>query len=483
MSLPHPRVPIRTTTFDHEAWIRAKQQREQPLGEHIACPPPPKPSPPSTLLANPRWQTDVVTFCSHIARDPVLGRAQITQIQNRKSRRLPTLHEYLLLFFSIGRRRFVARVDYSSRTARVEKEAPLSGLGLSSKQQVTVYHVPLEGDAAPWFEDDGTRGSELVAALTTWSALGASGMGFVSHHLSTVQEMSSSQGLRLQDVARLVEAVILESPRHYFKAASSYVTCRSTLGVIYHCFPHDFACSLGEERELVPASTLEEPAWASLLRWYFPFTAVALVLYAIAVIAIHVWVGRLVGSPQRGNVLEVAPKCMRDPTAPECDIISVVDPVWKSALRLVLHLALDLPFPLGLLHTWLASLELGMDGLMKRVTARYLNQEFESSEDKTIVKTWLGTFSRPWFNFVAGSCLGCVTGLALFLGILLGHGVFAILLFVVCITLGVNYLLPALDDSEPVAEQPDDGLPLEDRETLIVSSSEPGPSSSSMGEF
>ncbi|KDN39791.1 hypothetical protein RSAG8_08583, partial [Rhizoctonia solani AG-8 WAC10335] len=250
MSLPHPRVPIRTTAFDHEGWIRAQQQ--------VACPPPPKHSPPSLLLAHPRWQTDIVTFCSHIARDPHLGRAQITQIQNRKSHRLPSLNEYLLLFFSVDQRRFVARVDYSTRASTGQKEAPLSGVGLSSKQQVTVYHVPLEGDATPWFEDDGMRGSELVAALTTWSSLGASGMGYVSHHLATAQEGTSSQGPGLHDVARLIEAIILESPTHYFKAASSFVTCRSTLEVIHTCFPRD-----GRVRWEKSTSWCRRPCWKS----------------------------------------------------------------------------------------------------------------------------------------------------------------------------------------------------------------------------
>ncbi|CEL54911.1 hypothetical protein RSOLAG1IB_07403 [Rhizoctonia solani AG-1 IB] len=347
-----------------------------------------------------------------------------------------------------------------------------------AKQRVTVYHAPSEGDASPWLEADGTRGSELVASLITWSSLGASGMGCVSHHLTTARESSSGHGPSLHDVARLVEAIVLESPTSLFKAASSYVTCRSTLLAIHNCFPHDFACSLGEERDLVPASMLEEPAWASLLRWYFPFTAVALVFYILAVIVIHVWVGRLLASPRGNRVLDLAQKCMRDPTAAECELLNVHDPVWRSALRLVLHLVLDLPFPVGLLHTWLSSLELGMGALVKRVSARYLNEMFEPREDETTVKTWFGTFSRPWFNFITGSCLGCVAGLALFLGILLGHGVIAILLFVLCIVFGVNYLLPALDDSEPASEQPDDGLQLVDCPSPIVRSSEPGPSSS-----
>ncbi|ELU39633.1 hypothetical protein AG1IA_06337 [Rhizoctonia solani AG-1 IA] len=404
MSLPHPRLPARTTTFDYEGWMQARQEHKN----HVVCPPPPKPSPPSsTFLANPRWDTDIVTFCSHIARDPHLGRARVTQIQNRKSRRVLSSHEYILLFFSIGQREFVVRVDGSVKSGPFEKEqAPLSVGG--TRQRVTVYHVPTPGDGAtttataPWFEQDGKRGSELVASLTTWSSLGASGVNFVSHHLATAREGSSGQGPSLHDVVGLVETVVLERP-------ASYVTSRSTLLVIYNCFPHDFACSLGEEEELVPASMLEEPAWASLLRWYFPFTAIALVLYFLAVIVVHVWVGRLLASPRGNRVLDAAQRCMRDPTAPECELLNVHDPAWKSALRLMLHLVLDLPFPVGLLHTWLSSLELSMGTLVKRVSTRYLNESFESGE--------------------------------------------------------------------PASEQPDDGLPLVDRPSPAVCSSEPGPSS------
>lgn len=29
MTVPHPRAPIRSTTFDHEGWIKAQQQRQR----------------------------------------------------------------------------------------------------------------------------------------------------------------------------------------------------------------------------------------------------------------------------------------------------------------------------------------------------------------------------------------------------------------------------------------------------------------------
>ncbi|KAB5590361.1 Transmembrane protein [Ceratobasidium theobromae] len=484
MTLPHPRLPARTTTIDHEGWVRLQQQRQEPAIEsslvvgYVACPPPPKLSPPSVLSAHSSWQTDIVTFGSQTARDPLLRRAHVTEIQNRKSRKLPHLQEYLLVLFSAGQREFVARVDLACRSwfrgdvKRPEVGVPFSGLGQVSRHQVTVYRV--EGGATPWFDDDGSRGSELIAALSTWSSLGASGMTLVSHHLSTARETSSG-GPKLSDVCRLIEAVVLESPSHYFKTASSHITCRSTLLTVHTCFPHDFACSVGEERRLVSVSTLEEPAWSNLLRWYLPFTSVALVAYVIAVIAIHIWVGRMLASngntQRRMDGLEAAKKCMRDPAAPECLLLEATESVWKNALRLMLHLALDLPFPIGLLHTWLMSIEMQTNKLVKGISARFLNEQWDSS-DETTVRTWLGTFSRPWFNFVVGSFLGCFVGLVLFLGILLGHGVIVLLLFVFCIVLWVNYMLPSLDEGEPTSEQPDDGLPLVDCESPVVRISE-----------
>jgi hypothetical protein len=157
-----------------------------------------------------------VSPSSHIRHDPLLRRAHITEIQNRKSKQLPYLQEYILLFFSVGQRQFVARIDYpthsspSAKQAHPEAEALLSSLGgqTTSRQQVTVFHVT--EDATPWFED-GRRGSELVAALTTWADLGADGMTFVSHHLSTTRDGFSGRP-SLHDVCRLIEAVVLEAP-------------------------------------------------------------------------------------------------------------------------------------------------------------------------------------------------------------------------------------------------------------------------------
>ena len=471
MTIPHPRAPIRSTTTDYEGWMRLQEQRRselQPVSESspaeqalAVCPPPPKPSSPSVLLTHSRWQTDIVTFCSHIARDPLLRRAHVTEIQNRKSRKLPYLQEYILLFFAVGQRRFVALVDHGAWFRRGAKNPePLLSQSSMCRQQVTVYHVQDGEDAAtPWFEDDGSRGSEFVAALSRWSDLGASGVTVVSHHLSTARDAYSGQGPSLHDVCRLIEAVVLEAPPSCFKTASSYITSRSVLLVIRDSFPHDFACSIGEERELVPASSLEEPAAASLLQWYLPFTLIALAFYIAAVAGLHLWVSGLITT--KSGLLDTVDRCPPDSTPLECSSSGTSTVAWKNALKMMMHLLLDLPFPAALTYTWLASIDLQMNGLVKRISARFLNEESDFSDTSAVVKTWVGTFSRPWFNFVVGSCLGCVLGLALFLGILLGHGVLVMLMLVIFLALAVNYALPQLDDEE-IESEPDNELPLLD---------------------
>lgn len=206
------------------------------------------------------------------------------------------------------------------------------------------------------------------------------------------------------------------------------MAARSSLLVVQRCFAHEFACQLGEERDLVPAAALEEPAWSCLLRWYPLFASAALLLYIMAIVALHIWVAYILGSgaskPSLGNrvgVLEAAEKCMSNPSAPECQLPEVSATTWHNALRLMLHIVFDLPFPVGLLHTWLSSKELQIVGLVKRVSGRFLNNGSEIGEDSFMVKTWFGTFSRPWFSFAVALGIGCLVGLGGCFGCVLLH--------------------------------------------------------------
>lgn len=68
---------------------------------------------------------------------------------------------------------------------------------------------------------------------------------------------------------------------------------------------------------------------------------------------------------------------------------------------------------------------------------------------------------------------------ALFFGILLGQGVLALVIFVICIGLAANYSLPPLDSGEEMPEGPEDGVQLLDCESAPIVPEPPmaGPSS------
>lgn len=182
------------------------------------------------FLANSTWRTDIVTFCRYVERlidlvfieilcshariDSVLGNARITHIQARKSRRLPFLHEYLLVFFTAaGDQRFVMRIDRLGKvgfTSAGIQDQPIAGTNVAI-QEVGVYHVQDShnalGDEGPWLEMDGIWGSHPVATLVTWEHMGIENP---SHHVRTAA--GGPQRPRLRDVSRLLEAILLEMP-------------------------------------------------------------------------------------------------------------------------------------------------------------------------------------------------------------------------------------------------------------------------------
>jgi hypothetical protein len=77
-----------------------------------------------------------------------------------------------------------------------------------------------------------------------------------------------------------------------------------------------------------------------------------------------------------------------------------------------------------------------------------------------------------WTRYIEPLALPTLTdrprSAALYLGILLGYGVIVLLLFVISVALLVNYMLPSLDEGELTPEEPDDGVPLLDRETPVI---------------
>lgn len=113
---------------------------------------------------------DLNTYCSQLRIDPDLGGARITHIQARKSRRLPFLHEYILVFFAISKsQRFVLRIDrldkYGSTSVGWRQDITPN----TAIQEIGVYHVQdaqsgIDSSDGAWFAMDDRWGSDPIAA-------------------------------------------------------------------------------------------------------------------------------------------------------------------------------------------------------------------------------------------------------------------------------------------------------------------------------
>ena len=89
--------------------------------------------------------------------------------------------------------------------------------------------------------------------------------------------------------------------------------------------------------ELVPSSSLAEPVWAGILRWYLPFVVVFFAIYVPLVILVRAYIALAI----------------------DCRILdtcaSTVDSS-VSAFRYSLHSIIDVPLPVGLMHAYMTAL-------------------------------------------------------------------------------------------------------------------------------
>ena len=82
-------------------------------------------------------------------------------------------------------------------------------------QEVGMYHVQdsqigIDSPDGAWLAMDGRWGSHPIATLATWKAESERG-GHVSHHVQTAVDTCRASP-RLEDVSRLLEAILLEMP-------------------------------------------------------------------------------------------------------------------------------------------------------------------------------------------------------------------------------------------------------------------------------
>ncbi|KAF8607113.1 hypothetical protein BDV93DRAFT_603777 [Ceratobasidium sp. AG-I] len=360
------------------------------------------------FLANSIWRTDIFTFCSHARLDAVLGSAQITHIQARKSRRPPFLHEYILVFFTAaGNRRFVLRIDRLGKIGSGPSGWPLGwctgrhGVAANTAiQEVGMYHIQdsqigIDSPDGAWLAMDGMWGSHPIATLATWKAESERG-GHVSHHVQTAADMCGA-GPQLEDVSRLLEAILLEMPTYHLTTTNCYLMTRSSLLLMQRCYPSAFACHLGAmSDELVPSSSLAEPVWAGILRWYLPFVILFFLFYIPLLICFHVYIGRLVNC----HALD------------DCVQRSVV-PRPLSAFLHSLHSIVDVPLPVGLMHAYMTALEQEMNDLVVRLSVRFLDAAHPAREGAPGATPPFETLiNGAWTTLLAWCALGI--GFAIF---------------------------------------------------------------------
>ncbi|CAE6402233.1 unnamed protein product [Rhizoctonia solani] len=378
----------------------------------------------------------------HTRLNPALENACITQIQARKSRRLPFLHEYLLVYFSTGSgQSFVVRIDRLGKVGLSSIGEGGRSTGVASNtaiQEIGVYHIQgsqsgIDSDDTPWLARDGTWGSKSVATLVTRHP-----QMHISHHLQTAAE-NSSRHPTLGDVSRLLEGVLLEMPTYHLTTANCYLMTRSSLLLLQTCYPHSFECYLGESLgEAVTPSCLAEPVWTGLIRWYLPFAMIFLLVYIILLVTTYYIIsGHFAFSREVRAVYGV---------------------------RLALHYGFDLPLPLGLLHTYMNSLEVSANTIVVNLSAQFLRVR-DGSPD-LVVQTYLRPpfevmFDSSWSALAAWWMVGCLIGLIVFVVAAVEYGGFVvfILMLILCVWFNLKFGdsevgIALSDDQEEVLDLP-----------------------------
>ncbi|CAE6426524.1 unnamed protein product [Rhizoctonia solani] len=368
------------------------------------------------FFSSSTWRTDIITFCSHTRLNSALENARITQIQARKSRRLPFLHEYLLVHFTTGSgQSFVVRIDRLGKVgSSIGEGGRLGGVASNTAiQEIGVYHIQdsqSDSDDAPWLARDGTWGSKPVATLVTRHP-----HMHLSHHLQTAAE-NSSRHPTLGDVSRLLEGVLLEMPTYHLTTANCYLMTRSSLLLLQTCYPHSFECYLGGALgEAVTPSFLAEPVWTGLIRWYLPFAMIFLLVYmCLLVITDYLISGHFAFSVELRAVY---------------------------GLRLALHYGFDLPLPLGLLHTYMNSLEIAANTIVMNLSTQFLRVH-DGNPDLVVQRPPFEVmFDSSWSALAAWWMVGCGIGLIVFVVAAVEYGGFAVfvLMFILCVWFNLKF--------------------------------------------
>ncbi|CAE6533106.1 unnamed protein product [Rhizoctonia solani] len=375
--------------------------------------------PEGSIFPNTTYRTDIITFCSHVRLNPALESARITHVQARKSQRLPFLHEYLLVYFATSdSQRFVARIDRLGKVGSSSTSEDERSRGVASNtaiQEIGVYHIqdPQSGvDSAdtPWLARDGTWGSKPVVTLVTREA-----HMHISHHLKTAPE-NSSQHPTLGDVSRLLEGVLLEMPAYHLTTANCYLMTRSSLLLLQRCYPHAFECYLGgTSSEPIDSSSLAEPVWTGLVRWYLPFAALFMSVYLFLLVTTYYLMSAQFTFSTHTRVAYGA--------------------------RYALHYGFDVPLPLGFIHAYMNSLETSANTIVVNLSAQFLIMRDGNPSPIAQTPPFTVMFDNPWMALAIWWMVGSVIAFFVFVIITVEYGGFVVFVFmlILCVWFNLKY--------------------------------------------
>ncbi|KAH7345438.1 hypothetical protein B0J17DRAFT_639895 [Rhizoctonia solani] len=402
------------SSTDEDTPLR-KKRTSMRFFPHVVPPKVPDPDPGHGLFfTRSEWRTDIITFCSHVRADPSLRDARITHVQARKSRRLPFMHEYLLVFFtSLNSQRFVMRIDRLGKAGFVssgEALGPTRGVG-TAIQEVGIYHIQdsqhdVESNSnVPWLVMDGVWGSHPVVTLVAWDENRRPD----SHHAQNAK-FSTSQSPQLRDISGLLEGILLEMPNYHITTANCYLMTRSSLILLHRCCPTAFACYLGSPSgELISASLLAEPVWAGLLRWYLPFVAAFFMLYYPLLIILH-------------RFLYMSFDCFVTCNAGNKLLRSVV---------YALHSILDVPLPIGIIHSYMNSLEVQINKLVVNISTQFFrirNSHAEPVPVSVSRQPFSVVVDDAWLVLIGWVVIGSTGAVLMFLATAVEYGILAVFL-------------------------------------------------------
>ncbi|KAL5641685.1 hypothetical protein ACGC1H_001979 [Rhizoctonia solani] len=373
------------------------------------------------------WRTDIITFCSHARAYPSLGNARITHIQARKSRRLPFMHEYLLVFStSPNGQRFVMRIDRLGKAgfgSSGEPMGPTTGVG-TAIQEVGVYHIQdaqqgIDSTSnVPWLAMDGVWGSHPIVTLVAWDML-KEDSNHVSHHVQSRSGMAEPPLLR--DVSGILEGILLEMPNYHLTTANCYLMTRSSLILLHRCCPAAFACYLGSPSgELISPSLLAEPVWAGLLRWYLPFVVTFFMIYFPLLILLH-----------RFLYMSF-----------DCFITCTTGNKLLRAVDYALHSVLDVPLPIGLIHSYMTSLEVQVNRLVVNISTQFFrirNAHTDPLPSSVSKKPFDVVVDDAWLVLIGWVVLGGTCSVLVFLATAFEYGILVV--FICLLIFGVWFNL------------------------------------------